>query len=714
MSAENIGNFNGIITSRVEQEPDALAYSFLTEKAQGEIRISFAELDRAIRCTGAALQRRDLRGKRVLLALAHGPAFIYAFYSCLALGAIAVPVVPPSKNKKNLKLQAVLLDAAPSLILTDSDLIEVFQSGLEYSAGERPDIVDFSSLSAAAESFEPVDVSGDEIAFLQYTSGSTGDPKGVMVSHGNLMANSALISAAAQTDVNSKAVIWLPFYHDMGLIGGVLQSMFVGTSTHLISPVSFIQKPIRWLQLMSEQRSTIAVAPNFALELCCDKVTDEQMASLDLSSLHCVFCGAEPVNPKTVQRFSEKFAACGFRHSAFMPSYGLAEATLYVSGALQSDGPTVLTLDAASLAVNKIVDSQGDQNSQSLVSNGELADRVKIVDPESLLALDENQIGEIWVRGESVAQGYWQRPELNSEVFGATLASDPAAGSFYRTGDLGFHRGGELYINGRIKDLIIIRAKNHYPQDIEDTVTRSHELLTTGAAAAFSVDRGFGEELVLVLEVGRSGIRALKDEKVCAQVIDAVLGTLSAQHELFPAEIMILKPGRVLRTSSGKIQRNGNKQAWIAGSLEPVHRWAQQKPALKRSIPSSDSSVQIFANRADIENWLLGELSVRSGVERHEIALDRSFSSYGLDSLAAIELVGEINLRLEAGSQIDPTELWNYSTVESLLDYLKPQKTEERNAEPEDTAASTAPSKGSEEESDLAAEVAALRALLGD
>lgn len=705
MKQAQVNNFSDILFSRAAADPKGAAYHFFLDKADSSQDISLEELALKVKAIAASLQHRNLKGERVMLAFAHGPEFIYAFYACMALGAIAVPVTPPSRNKVDIRLESVFRDARPTLVLSNEALLEVFQNKVDYGEQAAPEILSLAGLDSAAEDFKPVSVGGEDIAFLQYTSGSTGDPKGVMVSHANLLCNSELIADACRSGSHSGAVIWLPFYHDMGLIGGVLHSMYTGTSAHLMSPVSFIQQPMRWLQRMSDTRSTIAVAPNFALELCCDKATEEQLQSLDLSALECVLCGAEPVNANTVKRFSETFARCGFKHDAFMPSYGLAEATLYVSGTLHDGtGPKILTLDSSALAAHRIENATDESRTQELIGNGMLGQRVCIANPDTLEALGDDKIGEIWVTGESVSRGYWQREELNKKAFGIKLSNDANSPLYYRTGDLGFSRNGELFINGRIKDLIIVRGKNHYPQDLEDSATRAHELLITGAAAAFSVDEGNGEQLVLVAEVSRQAVRLLKDESKAREVIDTINRAINSRHELLPIAICLVKPARVLKTSSGKIQRNGNKQSWLADDFDAIYAW--KKPVIEATVVDTGEPLKKLRSRADIERWLLEQLAVRSGLAVHEIELGQSFSNYGLDSMAAIELVGQINERLEGREAIDPTELWNYPTVESLLDYLYPSSQSELEAEPSE--------QGDTEETDLAAEAAALRALLGD
>ena len=577
MPAAPIVNFCDILFLRASRDPSALAYRFVADNNSAEFDISVSELDRKVRSIAASLQHKNLHGERVLLAFNHGPEFIYAFYACLALGAIAVPVIPPSRKNANAHLQSVMNDAAPKLVLTNESLVEVFLNQLQLRALKPAEVMYLNGLDSSASEYVAVDVQCQDIAYLQYTSGSTGEAKGVMVSHANLLDNSRSIAAACGTNKDSIAVIWLPFYHDMGLVGGLLQSMFANTAAYFMSPVEFILRPFRWLQLMSDSRATMAVVPNFALELCCNKVSEEQLSSLDLSSLQCVLCGAEPVNALNVKRFSETFSPCGFKYEAIMPCYGLAEATLYVSGRKQKNvGATVLSLETTALAEHQIKSCSPEQhNCQQLISNGVFEESLCIVDPDTGLPLDDDQIGEIWVSGDSVSVGYWQRNSLNTRVFSISTAAELQDKKYFRTGDLGFSRNGELYINGRISDLLVIQNKSYYPQFIEDSVARAHVLLVLGAVAAFSVEQSGSSQLVIVVETSRLGVAEFKNVCKAKEVIEAINCAIFSEFGLSPWSIWLLKPAKILKTPSGKLKRSANKISWLKGEFDSVYRWSR-------------------------------------------------------------------------------------------------------------------------------------------
>jgi len=463
MSHHDVKNFADILFNQEAQDPTINSYEFMHSDLIGFDGTTRGELAHKARAIGAALQSMDAKGKPVLLACEHGIEFVYGFFACMAMGAIAVPVPPPSRNKFDQRLEAVIRDSGAEIVLTNAALVDVFKSKFTegdlsttavYSVDEIADIGD-------ADAFVRPERSFDDIAFLQYTSGSTGTPKGVMISQGNLLENSRLIFEACRTDINGAGLLWLPFYHDMGLIGGMLQPMYIGGPAKYMSPVAFVQNPMRWLEIMSEIKATSAVAPNFALELLTQKVTEEHLDTLDLSHFNTVLCGAEPVNPNTIEKFCETFARTGFRREVLMPTYGLAEATLYVTGTLNDNGgPTVLALDAAELKNNNVVavDAEGGVSNQLLVSNGNMSELIRIVDPKTTAGVAEGVIGEIWVTGKSVSSGYWSREDLTKEEFGQTIANDDSGKTYFRTGDLGFAQNGELYVTGRIKDLIIVRG----------------------------------------------------------------------------------------------------------------------------------------------------------------------------------------------------------------------------------------------------------------
>jgi len=510
-----------LLRQRASYRPHDRAFTFLIDGENEELNISYAELDRKARSLGAWLIASGMAGKRVLLLYPSGLDFIAAFMGCLYGGAIAVPAYPPRKNRSVERIEAIAADADASVALTTRDVLDRFDA-LRATAPSLEKLlwkVDSELESDWADRWQRPDINGDTLAFLQYTSGSTGTPKGVMLSHENLLHNSLGIMQAFEITRSQASVFWLPSFHDMGLIGGILVPLYSGKFNVLMSPVAFLQKPLRWLQAITKYRATISGGPNFAYELCVRKITPEQRQSLDLSSWTLAFNGAEPVRPETIDAFCDAFAPSGFRREAFFPCYGLAESTLLVTGGMKFEPPVVRTFDATSIETGTVLTRTGfAPNSRRLVGSGRELDGqdVRIVDPQACEALPPGQIGEIWVSGPSVAQGYWNRPESSAATFEAMLAQpdtrsatqsvkkwQPNPGPYLRTGDLGFFDNGELFVTGRLKDLIIVRGRNHYPQDIEQSAEMASPIVRAGSVAAFSVDIDGRERVVLVAELER-------------------------------------------------------------------------------------------------------------------------------------------------------------------------------------------------------------------
>jgi acyl-CoA synthetase (AMP-forming)/AMP-acid ligase II len=452
-----------LLQRRADEQPERHAFSFLADgEGEAEARLSYGELDRRARALGARLRALGLAGERALLLYPPGLEFIAAFFGCLYAGAVAVPAYPPRANRPMTRLRSIAADARPRAVLTTAGQ---WPDADKWSAGV-PELQGLARLATDAPAddwdrrWRDPGAGGQTLAFLQYTSGSTATPKGVMITHGNLLANSATIRACFASTAESRGVFWLPLFHDMGLIGGVLQTLYCGGSSTLLSPVAFLQRPLRWLQAISRTGATISGGPNFAYDLCVRKVTPEQRATLDLSRWHVAFNGAEPIRAETLERFAEAFAPCGFRREAFLPCYGLAEATLLVSGGPPGAPPALVAARAADLGRDRVVPADAhDAEARVLAGSGRVPAEleVAIVDPATGLRLPADRVGEIWVKGPSVAQGYWDRPEATAQTFRAALA-DAGAGPFLRTGDLGFLRDDALFVTGRLKDLIIIRA----------------------------------------------------------------------------------------------------------------------------------------------------------------------------------------------------------------------------------------------------------------
>jgi acyl-CoA synthetase (AMP-forming)/AMP-acid ligase II len=557
-----------LLRQRATHQPDRLAYTFLLDGETTEATLTYAQLDQRARTIAAHLQSLAAPGARALLLFPPSLDYITAFFACLYAGLVAVPAYPPRLNRSLTRIQTIVADAQATLALTSSSLLPKITA----TFSQAPDLQALHWLATdtlpadAAPAWQMPPLSGTSLAFLQYTSGSTGTPKGVMVSHDNLMHNSELIRQCFEHTAESVGVIWLPPYHDMGLIGGIIQPLYVGFPVVLLSPTAFLQRPLRWLQAISRYHATTSGGPNFAFDLCVRKIPPHLRASLDLRSWDLAFNGAEPIRPDTLDRFAAAFAPAGFRPQAFYPCYGLAEATLLVSGGAKASPPTRFTVRRPALEQHQVCPADPTQpGAQTLVSCGwtRPGQHLLIVDPDSGQPCPPDTVGEIWLAGPSIAQGYWNRPAETAQTFQARLA-DSGAGPFLRTGDLGFLHEGELYVTGRQKDLIIIRGTNHYPQDIELTVERSHPALRPNAGAAFAVEVAGAERLVVVQEV--EGHQPPDTEAIASVVRQAVF----AEHEVQLYALVLVKQGSIPKTSSGKIQRHACRADFLAGRLEVV------------------------------------------------------------------------------------------------------------------------------------------------
>lgn len=573
-TGQKLSNLVDLLSYRAQNQPEQTAYILLQDGEEAG-KLTYQELDRQARAIAARLQNLDTTALCALLLYPAGLDYIAAFFGCLYAGVVAVPAYPPRRNQNMSRLQAIAASSRATVALTTTSLLSNMEG---YT--QNPDLAHLHWVATdkisddLVEAWQEPKLSSDTLAFLQYTSGSTGTPKGVMVSHGNLLQNLALIYNSFGHTSNSQGVIWLPPYHDMGLIGGVLQPLYGGFPVTIMAPVDFLQKPVRWLQAVSRYKATTSGGPNFAYDLCVRKIKPEQLASLDLSSWEVAFTGAEPISAETLSQFVATFEPCGFRREAFYPCYGMAETTLIVSGGVKSALPIVRSFDSAALEQNRVVPVAADQQqgNRAIVGCGQswTDQKVVIVDPESLIPCPDNKVGEIWVSGPSVAQGYWDRPEETVQAFQAYLA-DRSEGPFLRTGDLGFLQDEELFVTGRIKDVIIIRGQNHYPQDIELTVEKSHPALRSGCGAAFAVEVKGAERLVIVQEVERSYLRQLNVNEVVGNIRHAV----AAEHSLQIYATVLVKTGSIPKTSSGKIQRHACRSGFLAGSLNVVEDWSE-------------------------------------------------------------------------------------------------------------------------------------------
>jgi amino acid adenylation domain-containing protein len=644
--------FAHLVQHRTQHQPTQIAYTFLGDGDTHELTLTYSDLDRRARSIGAALQELAQPGDRALLLFAPGIEYVTAFFGCLYAGVIAVPAYPPNPARLDRtlpRLNAIAQNAQPSVVMTTAQIAAIGAA----LAAEAPEFQAMRWLATdtigddAANGWREPALTSDTLAFLQYTSGSTAAPKGVMLTHGNLLHNSALIYQAFDHSPNSQGVIWLPPYHDMGLIGGVLQPLYGGFPVALMSPVAFLQRPLRWLEAISRFKATTSGGPNFAYDLCVRKVTLEHLATLDLSHWTVAFNGAEPVRHETLERFAETFAPCGFRREAFYPCYGLAEATLIVTGGLHTEPPITRSFDGAALEGHRALAANSSQtNARSLVSSGgALAGQSVIVaDPETHARRQPGQVGEIWVAGPSVAQGYWQQPDATERNFRARLA-DSGEGPFLRTGDLGFIDQGELFVTGRLKDLIIIRGRNYYPQDIELTVERSHPALRPGCGAAFAIDIAGEERLAVVQEVDRQH-RDLDVDALSGVIRQAV----AEQHEARVYAVALLKHGSIPKTSSGKIQRHACKAGYLDGSLSVLGASvAAEQPSAAEALDLTRES--LLAADPALQHPLLTRYLQTLVVEAvgqlpTHFTVDHPISTLGMDSLQAVELQHHLEQRL--------------------------------------------------------------------
>ncbi len=560
-----------MVRHRARTQPKDIAFSYLVDGELEQVDVTYEELDRQARAIGAWLMSRGLAGERALLLYPAGLEFIAGFLGCLYAGVVAVPVYPPRRNRSMTRIQAIADDAEAKVALT-TDIVLSRVEGLIDETPHLKQLAWFDTCHVPAgmeQQWQLPDIHGETLAFLQYTSGSTGTPKGVILNHASLVHNSALIAHAFEHTRTSLGVFWLPSYHDMGLIGGILQPIYVGRTCVLMSPMTFLQKPFRWLSAITRFHATTSGGPNFAYEHCIQKITPEQIKQLDLSNWKLAFNGAEPVRAETLRRFAEKFAPCGFRAEAFYPCFGLAEATLIVSGGYAAQPPVIASFDSVAITQGRAKQvASGSPTARDLVGCGQTLPDQKIViaNPETMTSCPPGEIGEIWASGPSMAQGYWKRPDVTETTFHAHLL-DTGEGPFLRTGDLGFMLDGELFVTGRLKDLIILRGVNYYPQDIELTVQRCHPRMRVDCGAAFALEKDGREQLVLVAEVERH------KQGQFGEVLQAIRRAVAGEHDLNVDAIVLVRAGTIPRTSSGKIQRHACRNGYLAGMLDVVGQW---------------------------------------------------------------------------------------------------------------------------------------------
>ncbi len=646
------------LRTRASETPDRVAFVFLENGEQESARLTFGELDRLAGTTAARLRASAAAGDRALLLYPQGLDFVVGLFACWYADVVAIPTKAPGASRKNARLDAIAADAEAAVALSTTAVRERTAARLdEHTPLGRLRWVcsdDETDRSASRWTATPAP---DRLAMLQYTSGSTSDPKGVMVNHANLLHNAFEGALGWGDDAADAVVSWLPTFHDLGLMIGVLYPVYTGMRSYMMTPAAFLAKPLRWLEAIARHGGTHSAAPNFAFDLCVDRSTPTQRAALDLSGWSMVINGAEPVRASTLHRFTEAFAPSGFRATALCPGYGLAEATMRVTCSRRGTMPVAVTVHADALMGHRVETATDAAPSTTLVGCGptETDTRIEIVRPGTVAPCDPNEIGEIWISGRSVALGYWNQADATQRTFRARTLD--GAGPFLRTGDLGFVRDGELFVTGRIKDVLIIRGLNHYPQDIEQTVAACHPTLRADWGAAFQLSLDGEERVAIVQEVSRTALRTLDANDVIATIRQVV----AQQHDLPVAVVLLVRPATIPKTSSGKIQRQACRRALLEGRLSVVAEWRQT------AGPTDDTAAAPDPSRS-VREQILTALSSCLRVRSSEIDPRQPFARYGMDSMSAVLLASTLGDALDR--PLPPTLVYDHPTVDALERFL--------------------------------------------
>lgn len=671
-----VTNLHDLARLRGRLDGDRVAFTFLLDGEADERHLTFGDLDREAAALAGKLQTLAQPGDRVLLLFDPGVEYLWAFFGVLYAGMIPVPAYPPDLMRAERllgRLKALAEDCQPAVVLGTKQSLSLVGGLLGHAAGTEGagavilTVDDRDGWEALP--WTPPKLQPNDIAFLQYTSGSTSSPRGVMVTHGNLLYQLSLLlerweqSYPAAGDHGVVGVSWLPFYHDMGLIGGVFGAFYAGKRVVMMSPLAFIQRPIRWLQAISRYRPIVTGGPNFAYDLCVSKFRKEDAEGLDLSSWKIAVNGAEPVRAETIERFNATFSPYGWDPAGWMPSYGLAESTLGVTCYEQGARCPVVDVALTDLERNQVrlVDSAvggRTEKTRRLVGCGHaITDtELRIVDP--LTCREVQGVGEVWVRGKGVTLGYWNRPEDNAILFDARLA-DTGNGPYMRTGDYGFLHDGILYLTGRLKETMIFWGRNVYPQDIEHTAAGCHDALRLNGGAAFSIDRDGQEQLVLVQEVVRPG--KLDLPALAAQVRQAVM----AEHRVPLYSLVLIRPGNLPKTSSGKIQRGEARKKFEANEFDVVAGWTFDASSLTTAPLSADiRPAEETPDESAIKTWLRQRIAQAISLPAEQIACDEPLSHYVVDSITLVAIARDLELWM--GRSIAPTILFDSPTLETL------------------------------------------------
>ncbi len=656
-----------VLEAHARETPDTIAFAWRSDDLLHEDKLCYRELLTQAKRIAAELQSRFRPGDRALLLFPQGLEFIASFFGCLYAGVVAIPICPPRRSRHSAGIERIIENADPRIVLSTADFVANRQDWY----GEIPSLLrttwlDLTCLRDGEASWVKPVIESETLAFLQYTSGTTGMPKGVMVTHDNLVHNAEALRGAYPPG-HSQRAFWLPMYHDMGLIGAMLQTVFDGATSSWISPSAFLRRPLAWLELISQTGAAASGAPDFAYALCVDRSTPESREGLDLSRWTVAGSGAELVRPSTIERFSHAFAPCGFRRTAFQPGYGLAEATLVVSYVRPGSSTKILAVEGSAIARNTLKPcSEAARDVRQLASNGHIggSQHVAIVDPDSGRPCAAGTIGEIWVSGPNVARGYYNNEAATRETFQARLPGDDR--HYLRTGDLGCLLDGHLYVTGRLKELIVVRGRNVYPQDVERVIRECDARLQGAVTAVFSVELLGSERLVVIQEFGRAHRHADFDQ--LGQEIRLAIGR-ECGIEVF--DLLFVREGTILRTTSGKVRRLQCREDYLAERIEPTARWTdrrhEQSVVLGHDTTKGETTVQ--ARSVDeIRQWLLQRIGMQLDVPPQRLSEAQAFSEMGLGSLDMVLICDEFERWL--GGQLPPTTIFNYPTIAALAEHL--------------------------------------------
>jgi len=626
-----------VIVRRTIETPEHVVYRFLEDGINESEILTYGALANQAKAVGYALQQKGKKGDRVLLLFPAGLSYVAALFGCFYSGLIAVPAYAPRKNRGVKRLLSIVADADAKICLVTRQIFDDIERNFhnEPLLRNMKWIIYEEIKPEEAPRFTPTEIYPEDIALLQYTSGSTGHPKGVMITQLNLLYNSEYIRQSFGLGKHTIGMHWLPVFHDMGLIGGILQVAYIGAINIGMPPGVFLKNPVSWLQAITKYRATTGGGPNFTYDFCVQKTTEEEVAKLDLSSMTVFYCGAEPIRQSTYQSFTTHFAKSNVSPKQLYSCYGMAETTLIVTGGYPDEEPVFLNLDTEALSNNKVIVTENHKKSVTIAGCGHtwMETVVKIVNPDTFVPSALNEIGEVWVKGPTVAKGYWNKAEETHRTFHAV--TNEGEGPFLRTGDLGFIHESELYITGRLKDLIIIRGANHYPSDIEFTVQKAHSALRENSGAAFPITHKNQEVLVIVQELERTALRNTDHEAVIAAIRTAI----AEEHEIEAHAVVLIKTGSVPLTSSGKIQRRQTRYEYLNNELQVVSYWeketAMQAEMVEKEIPTEEI----------LKEWLISWIIRNQQFRRQDVDPDKNIIHYGIDSLAAVTLESEISDR---------------------------------------------------------------------